>query len=155
MTELVVVLIVLFFLFAGALVFFAQRPRGDFNWPFFAKKPLTQPEQVLFHRLVKALPECIILAQVQLSRVLGVKKGHNFGVWYNRINRLSVDYLVCLKDSTIVAAIELDDSSHSRADRVSADTRKTMALKSAGVPLIRWSVSDIPSVEKIREVIGK
>jgi hypothetical protein len=40
-------------------------------WPFYLKRVLTQPEQVLYHRLVKALPNHIVLAQVQVSRVLG------------------------------------------------------------------------------------
>src|SRR5262245_27505507 len=47
----------------------------DRPWPFYAKRPLTQVEQVLYHRLVKSLPEHIVLAQVQVSRVLGVKRG--------------------------------------------------------------------------------
>src|SRR4051812_4207647 len=55
------------------------------------------PEQVLYHRLVAALPGEIVLAQVQLSRVLGVKKGFNFNAWHNRINRLSYDFVVCGK----------------------------------------------------------
>ena len=41
-------------------------------WPFYAKKPLSQPEQVLYFRLIQAFPEHIILAQVQLSQLLGV-----------------------------------------------------------------------------------
>ena len=28
---------------------------GETEWPFYAKKPLTQPEQVLYHRLVTAM----------------------------------------------------------------------------------------------------
>jgi hypothetical protein len=52
--------------------------KGTGPWPFYVKKPLTQPEQVLYHRLVKALPDHIVLAQVQVSRVLGVKKGSSF-----------------------------------------------------------------------------
>lgn len=57
------------------------------SWPYYAKRPLSQPEQVLYQRLVKAVPEHIVLAQVQVSRVLGVKKGFNFHEWNNRINR--------------------------------------------------------------------
>lgn len=87
---------------------------GDAPWPFYAKKPLSQPEQVLYHRLVAAMPECIVLAQVQLSRVLGVKKGFNFREWNNRIDRMSLDFVVCLKDSTIVAVVELDDKTLKR-----------------------------------------
>jgi hypothetical protein len=123
---------------------------GYGEWPFYVKKPLSVPEQVLYHRLVKTLPECIILAQVQVSRVLGVKKGHNFHQWNNRINRLSLDYVVCNKDSTVVAAIELDDSSHEGLRRKEADQRKEQALKAAGVPLHRWSVKALPDEAAIQ-----
>jgi hypothetical protein len=136
-------------------VFLALRARLGSDreqiWPFYAKKVMTSPEQVLFHRLVKALPECIVLAQVQLSRVLGVKKGHNFGQWNNRINRLSIDFLVCLKDSSVVAAIELDDASHRNSAREEPDARKGAALEAAGIKLLRWSVAAIPDVEAIRQ----
>ena len=98
---------------------------GAEAWPFYARKILTRPEQVLYYRLVSALPECIVLAQVQLSRALGVKSGFNFHSWNNRINRMSLDFLVCLKDSTIVAAVELDDGTHERATRVEADANRS------------------------------
>lgn len=130
--------------------------RGDDSpWPFYAKKPLSQPEQVLYHRLVAALPECVVLAQVQLSQVLGVKRGFNFHQWNNRINRMSLDFLVCLKDSTIVAAVELDDKTHQRVHRIEADTKKERALSSAGIELVRWNVSALPDEQAIRQVFGK
>lgn len=151
---------VLFLLLAVALLvvvaFLVSQKRSGFSneWPFYAKKPLSVPEQVLYHRLVKSLPECIILAQVQLSRVLGVRKGHNFHQWNNRINRLSLDYVVCLKDSTVVAAIELDDASHEASARREADQRKERALNSAGVPLVRWSVRALPNEAEIRAALA-
>jgi hypothetical protein len=124
-------------------------------WPFYAKKPLSQPEQVLYHRLVATLPNHIVLAQVQLSRVLGVNKGSNFNEWNNRINRMSLDFLVCTKDSTIIAAIELDDKSHERTQRVEADSKKNKALSAAGVKLIRWQVNSLPDDIAIREALGE
>ncbi|HTR00501.1 MAG TPA: DUF2726 domain-containing protein [Candidatus Acidoferrum sp.] len=124
---------------------------GNIPWPFYAKKPLSQPEQVLYHRLVTALPECIVLAQVQLSRVLGVKKGFNFHEWNNRINRMSLDFLVCLKDSTIVAAIELDDKTHEKSERITADNKKEKALTAAGIKLIRWNTNEMPDENAIRQ----
>ena len=65
---------------AATLVLVIKKAAGqggadDQVWPLYAKKPLSQPEQILYFRLVSALPERIILAQVQLSRLLGVKKG--------------------------------------------------------------------------------
>jgi very-short-patch-repair endonuclease len=127
---------------------------GTFEpWPFYLKRPLSQPEQVLYHRLRKALPEHIVLAQVQLSRFLGVKHGHSFRWWNNRINRLSADFLVCAKDSSVVAAIELDESSHDSKLRRSVDARKDQALASAGVKLLRWRTTILPDEEIIRRSV--
>lgn len=133
----------------------ASSGTGNAPWPFYAKKPLTQPEQVLYHRLVAAMPDCIVLAQVQLSQVLGVKKGFNFHEWNNRINRMSLDFLVCLKDSTIIAAVELDDKTHEKASRIKADTKKEKALSAAGIALVRWNVSSLPDENTIRLAFAK
>lgn len=131
-----------------------NKPIKDTEWPYYAKKPLSQPEQVLYHRLVDALPEHIILAQVQLSRVLGIKKGFNFGEWNNRINRMSLDFVVCRKDSSIIAAIELDDKTHEQESRKEADSKKNKALESANIRLIRWKVDAIPDQETIQKSIS-
>lgn len=120
------------------------------EWPFYVKRPLSQPEQVLYHRLVTALPEHIVLAQVQVSRVLGVKKGFNFHEWNNRINRLSYDFVVCAKDSSVLAAIELDDKSHEKESRAQTDKKKERATSAAGVRLIRWHVKSLPDQAEIQ-----
>ena len=121
------------------------------TWPFYVKKPLSQPEQVLYHRLIRALPEHIVLAQVQVSRVLGVKKGSNFNEWNNRINRLSYDFVVCGKDATVIAAIELDDKTHESKTRAATDEKKNKASADAGLRLIRWHVRSLPTEEAIRQ----
>ena len=154
----VFILLILAALAAFVLVALKKRAGfagGDSPWPFYAKKPLTQPEQVLYHRLVSALPEHIVLAQVQLSRVLGVKKGFNFSEWKNRINRMSYDFLVCAKDSTVIAAIELDDKTHEKANRVEADAKKERATSAAGIALVRWQVNALPDEAAIRQVVAK
>lgn len=126
----------------------------DGTWPFFAKKPLTQPEQVLYFRLLKALPESIVLAQVQLSRLLGVKKGSgNYQAWLNRINQMSADFVVCAKDATVIAVIELDDASHQSERRKAADEKKARALEAAGINLLRWNVSGLPDEAAIRSAL--
>lgn len=148
-------LLLLLVLVAVALVIFKSlgllTGRSSRPWPFYVKRPLSQPEQVLYHRMIRALPEHIVLAQVQVSRVLGVKKGANFHEWNNRINRLSYDFVVCSKDSTVVAAIELDDKTHEFRDRVFTDEKKNRASADAGLRLIRWHVRSLPSEELIRQ----
>lgn len=157
MKVLLLALVVLVLLVVAVVVLKrrASSGAGDAPWPFYAKKPLSPPEQVLYHRLVAAMPDCIVLAQVQLSRVLGVKKGFNFREWNNRIDRMSLDFVVCLKDSTIVAAVELDDKTHERASRVEADAKKEKALSAAGVALVRWNVSALPDENAIRLAFAK
>lgn len=120
-------------------------------WPYYLKPCLSNPEQVVFHRLVTAMPDQIILSQVGLSRLLGVKKSHKFSEWHNKINRMSVDFVICDMAAGVQHVIELDDSTHKRADRIVADTKKDKALLDAGMKVIRWNVKNIPSVDEIRE----
>lgn len=125
------------------------RRRGTV-WPYYAKKLLSSPEQVLYYRLVKALPQYEIFAQVQISRILGIKKGVPYRAWLNRIDRLSADFVVCRKDSSIVAVVELDDSSHEAPSRRKTDAKKDRALGAAGLPVIRWQTRDMPDISTIR-----
>lgn len=152
----IVILIIIISIVVGIFRSKSKTPKDESKeaWPFFPKPPMSRPEQVLYFRLVKALPEQIVLAQVQLSRILGVKKGHSFKYWYNRINRMSADFVVCNKDSRIVAVIELDDSSHERVDREIADAKKDKALASAGIPIIRWQAAALPDEEAIRSILA-
>lgn len=149
----------LFFLIIFAIVVFfvlklkTKSGKDDKDWPFYSKKLLSQPEQILYFRLTNALPDYIVLAQVQLSRFLGVKKGNNIQAWYNRINRMSADFLVCNKDSSIIAAIELDDSSHQKSSRQIADAKKDKAIGSAGIPIIRWQTNTLPDEAAIKTTI--
>ena len=122
-------------------------------WPFYLKRLLSSPEQVLYHRLVSALPDHVVLAQVQVSRVLGVKKGFDFHHWNNRINRLSYDFVVCKKDATVLAAIELDDATHESKSRVRTDEKKDRATAAASLKLVRWHVKALPDEDAIRAAI--
>ncbi|MDD4929829.1 MAG: DUF2726 domain-containing protein [Gallionella sp.] len=61
-----------------------------------------------------------------------------------------LDFVVCNKDFSIVAVIELDDATHQRQDRQAADAKKDKALASAGVRIIRWQVMSIPDLASIQ-----
>src|SRR5258706_1885872 len=122
-------------------------------WPFYLKRLLSSPEQVLYHRLVSALPDHLVLAQVQVSRVLGVRKGFDFHHWNNRINRLSYDFVVCKKDATVLAAIELDDATHESKSRARTDAKKDRATAAAALKLVRWHVKALPDEDAIRAAI--
>ncbi len=131
----------------------SQGGGADEAWPFYAKTLLSEPEQVLYFRLVQALPEHIVLAQVQLSRLLGVKKGNDYQAWFNRINRMSADFVVCNKDSSVVTVIELDDATHQNEYRQIADAKKDKALASAEIRIVRWQAKAIPDVATIQSTL--
>ena len=114
-------------------------------WPLEAKRHLlTGPERALYERLVQSLPNHLVLAQVQLLQVLKFQTGRRTQAILNRISQLSIDFLILNPDTSIVAAIELDDSTHAPENRRQADARKDHALKSAAVPLIRWNTKNLP-----------
>jgi very-short-patch-repair endonuclease len=116
-------------------------------------KPLSEVEQVLYWRLVSALPECIILCQVTFSRFMrpDFVGRVNFGRYVaqqNKISQKSIDFLVCLKDFTVVAAVELDDATHV----TTADQARDELLQMAGIQVVRMHVRDLPSIERVREL---
>ena len=152
------VLILLIVAVVGFLAILKRRNRaaaGPSPWPFYVKRLLTQPEQILYHRLVNSLPRHVVLAQVQMSRVLGVKKGFRFHEWNNRINRMSYDFVICDKAATVIAAIELDDKSHESEHRRDSDAKKSKATTDAGLRLVRWHVKSLPDELTIqRELIA-
>jgi very-short-patch-repair endonuclease len=124
------------------------KPRGGLfakPWPLEAKRQLlTERERALYQHLVQSLPNHIVLAQVQLLQVLNFQRGRRTQAIANRIIQLSLDFLILNPDTSIVAAVELDDATHTREARRQADARKDHALKSAGVPLIRWNAKNLP-----------
>ena len=124
----------------------------DDPWPYVQRRRFISPIELGFYwKLVSALPECLVMCQVQLFRIIDVGPHSERRIWVNRIAQLSIDYVICLPDGTVVACIELDDPSHDRADRKRNDEKKSRSLRAAGVPLIRWDVRQMPTSEQIRQ----
>jgi len=134
-----------------------KRPKGlSGPWPLEVRSTvLSQPELVLYRRLVQALPNNLVFAQVQLSRFLEVRRGVPRQGWFNRISQLSADFLILNPDTSVVAAIELDDASHDGHSRRDAHSRKSQALQSARVKLIRWRVKALPDEAAIRAALAE
>jgi len=151
----VILIIASLLLIQAAFFILVKRMRTPKSTPtgiprFFEKSPLTDIEQVLYHRLTEALPDSFVLAQVQVSRIVGIHQGPLWQTWFNKISRKSVDFLICRSDFSIAAAIELDDSSHDHEQRRLADADKNTALNGAGIKIVRWRVKSLPSVDLIR-----
>jgi len=123
------------------------------SWPFYAKKLLSAPEQALYFKLCRVFPEHIIFSQVSLSRILGVKKGYNNYSWNNRISRMSADFVICEKDFSVLAVIELDDKSHLIPSRIKADRKKDKAITDAGLKIVRWQIKKMPDEAEMKSLL--
>jgi very-short-patch-repair endonuclease len=121
------------------------------SYQYYAKNVMSPVEQKLYHRLRRALPNRVVLAQVGLSRVIETKDWQYAA--RNAISPMSLDFVICGPDSSVIAAIELDDSSHNRKKNMENDAKKNAALESAGIRLIRWHVKNMPDVETIKKTI--
>jgi very-short-patch-repair endonuclease len=119
--------------------------------PYFKKKALlNEGEQALFHKLTEAMPNCIVFAQVRLADIVGIKKTNNWQAWFNKVNRKSVDFVICNKSFVVLACIELDGKTHEQEDRKKADGDKDAALKAAGIPILRIEASKLLTSEEIK-----
>ncbi|VVE55817.1 hypothetical protein PFI31113_05006 [Pandoraea fibrosis] len=103
---------------------------------YYAVKPLTATEQAFFRLIESSLPGYVILAQVDAKRIVRTKrsKSHQH---FNRVAQLSLDYVICRRDFSVVAAVELDDPSHDRERQKTRDEKKDAMMKAIGVRLIR------------------
>jgi very-short-patch-repair endonuclease len=115
------------------------------------RKLMTDNEAEFFGRLVVALPDHYIFPQVAMSALLETtssdkKTAHSDRL---RIAQQRVDYVVCTKRCEVVAVVELDDRTHSRAKDQLRDAR----LEQAGIRTVRFQAGQKPKVEAIRAMI--
>lgn len=124
------------------------------RWPVKQKRTLlTSSEKQMFDRLQDALYEHIVLPQVALSQIIECEDG-NFGTTWNKINRKVCDYVVCNKDFSVVAVVELDGWSHKHEKQQQKDADKDSAVISAGLKMVRFDARSIPRGPEIRERLG-
>lgn len=156
------ILIVLLSLFFILLLSSSRRRQADATkpvrgddldvWPFMPRDFMTDAEVRFFHQLKQAVPEFLIFSQVGLSRLIECTDEEDEKFWFNRINRMSVDYVLVDPDAQhVLVAIELDDWSHDQDGRVKADLKKDKALISAGIPIVRFHGEDFVSATEIRQ----
>ena len=120
---------------------------------FFKRRLLTPTEIRFFNLVLAATPGGHVFTQVALSQLVGVPSGPDKLGSFNRISRMSIDFVVCDEQLNTLVAIELDDPSHDRPSGVEKDLKKDTVLATAGIRLIRIRVESIPSVDELRKLI--
>ncbi|WP_150553565.1 DUF2726 domain-containing protein [Pandoraea soli] len=122
---------------------------------YYAVKPLTATEQAFFRLIESSLPGHVVLAQVDIKRIVRTKRNKRHE-HFNRVAQLSLDYVICRRDFSVVAAIELDDPSHDRQRQRTRDEKKNAVMRAIGVRLVRFDVRRYPSESEVRkQVLGE
>jgi hypothetical protein len=115
------------------------------------RKFMTDNEEEFFGRLVVALPDHYIFPQVAMSALLETASSDKRNAHGDRLRiaQQRVDYVVCTRGCEVVAVVELDDKTHSRAKDDLRDAR----LEQAGIRTVRFQARNKPEVEAIRAMI--
>lgn len=115
---------------------------------------MTGNETEFFLRLTRALPDHYIFPQVALNALIktkGYMPTKDFYSLRNAFDRKVADYVVCNRQTfSVVAIIELDDSSHNgKGDK---DAKRDTMLNAAGYRTLRFQSKAKPSEQEIAEV---
>jgi len=112
------------------------------KYSYFAKQLIMSHAEAEFFKKLYAVAgeRYFVFPQVHLSALLDHKvKGQDWSIAFRHINGKSVDYVLCEKETLRpVYAIELDDFTHERNDRVDRDIEVERIFNEAGLPLVRF-----------------
>jgi Protein of unknown function (DUF2726) len=117
-------------------------------------RPLTRQELAVYAHLNTAVPECLVLPQVSLSRFLQVTQNRSYQTWFQKVGRRCVDFLVCSAKGDVLGVIELGSGKSRRAGAASEGAqRKAESLRMAGIAIWNLNPQDLPSLDELREMI--
>lgn len=114
--------------------------------PYRRVEALFTPAEAAFLPVLAraAGPEVAVYGKVRLADLIVPREGlprPRFLSALHRVTSKHVDFVLCERASLLpLAAVELDDRSHRRADRRERDRFVEAALAAAGLPLLRFPV---------------
>lgn len=140
-----------------AVLFLIRLYAGPGKLPYQRRDRLVTRSELKFYRALQkaVLDEYDLFAMVRIADVLQVAQGAaNRRGWLNRILGKHVDFVLCDPQTLQPKlAIELDDISHQRPDRIERDSFVNQAFESAGLPLLRIPVAEGYDPLQLRELI--
>jgi very-short-patch-repair endonuclease len=157
MLFLLVLLLVLGALFVGVVIGVIYRIKTT-PWPYLKREYLlTQAEKSFYAVLVEAVgSDKLVFTKVRMADLLYLPKmeSSSFYRHQNKIQSKHVDFVLCEKDTIkTVMAIELDDSTHLRADRIVRDVFVDKAFEAARLPILHIRAAASYRSEEIKNQV--
>ncbi|MFM2065496.1 MAG: hypothetical protein RLZZ584_405 [Pseudomonadota bacterium] len=124
------------------------------GWPPEATRVMTMRHRRAFDLLRRAVPECMVLAQVPLARFLRVPTRLSYVEWLRRIGHVCIDLVICDPASNVIAVIEVRESDKVENDKArKRRMRVERVLRAAGIPLHVWSEAWLPDPLAVRRLL--
>lgn len=115
----------------------AEEPELEVTLPYRVRDDFLSPAEFSFYRVLVAAVgnRAIVCPKVNLSDVFFVPRQDQ--AYRNKIDRKHVDFLLCHPTTMKpLGGVELDDSSHQRADRRARDEFVDQVFAAAGLPIV-------------------
>jgi hypothetical protein len=106
-------------------------------------------------RLLHALPDHFVFAQVSPAQVLEIKSAsRKLQADHERVSREAFDFVICNQESLPLAVIELDAREPDRKGRMPPlDTSKDDLCAAAGLRFVRFRANALPDRDAIRNTV--
>lgn len=118
---------------------------------------MSPAEASFFHVLHRAIADqALIFPKVRLGDLIYAPKQAQQYAALQRINRKHVDFVLCdPRTLQPIAAIELDDRSHRRDDRIDRDAFVESVFEGIGLPLLRFAVRPAYDIRAVTDEISR
>lgn len=137
----------------------SKLPAKDVEFSFDSTGPLFTPaERSFFGVLEQVLDNRYrVFGKVRLGDLVKPAKGLSKSqrtTASNKIRQKHVDFVICsVTDLAVVGAVELDDQSHGREDRLVRDTFVDQALTTAKIPIAHFSAKKGYAIQDVRTTL--
>lgn len=146
----------------GMVLMFSGRSFKTGRLPYHVKPYLFTKAEWHFHRALAAglSKDFLVFSYVRMADVMRVKgisrKDRTWMEHFSKISSKHLDFIVCGQgQGEILCALELDDSSHTRKDRLKRDAFVDKACASAGLPLIRIKAQPSYNPDSLRDKVTR
>jgi len=148
--------LLIIFGFVFYIKYMEQKPGKEEKLPYKKREELmTRAEKEFFDVLERVVNNCYyIVPQVKISSIVAVPNIKNYYHYLNKIDRKTIDFVLFDKKSfSPIMAIELDDSSHDKEERMKRDKFIDAVMNTVGLKITHIKVGPIYNQEEIKKHI--
>lgn len=131
-------------------------PDPEEKLPYRTRDDFFSHTELSFYHVLKSIigTRLTILAKVRLTDIFYITRPNENYSYHGKIAQKHIDFLICRpKTMKPIMAIELDDASHNRSDRIERDEFVDKVFETAELPLIRVPAQRTYNTQEITSLL--